>query len=335
MASDAPVSIASWKFYVHGHYLESDVNGLYKRIMELGDEESHSTVIHDSVIARTKMTVDEALDLEPQSLDAMDNFCLTALQWAVLRNNAHSTRTILSWNPKLELCDYDGRTALHRAAEFGLMDCAGMLLDAGANINSRDARGEIPLYLATTLPDTSMLALLLGKGNAAVIANRYGRTATHGSVFGRFPDDESALRRIVELLQTADASIEARDLDGMSPLVVAVQQSHVAMFRTLRSRGAVIDGLKPCAKQRTVFHIAAMFSTMDMIQTLSDERIAQIDPDVKDETGLTATDYLMGRVTLSQSELSEGQQQAANDEVEPFLALMTETRDEYYDALDL
>ncbi|KAI3391303.1 hypothetical protein diail_7610 [Diaporthe ilicicola] len=326
---NAPVSIASWKFYVHGHYLESNVNGLYRRIMELGDEESHSTLIHDSVIARTKITVEEALDLEPQSLDAMDNFGMTALQWAVLRNNTHATKTILAWNPKLELCDYDRRTALHRAAEFGLLDCVGMLLEAGANVNARDAWGDTPLHLATTLPDTQMLTLLLGDGNAAVMTNRYGRTALHGSVFGRFPDDEAVLHDMVGRLRNAGASIEARDIDGMTSLLVAVQQSHVAMFRTLRSHGAVIDGLEMCAKQRNVFHIAAMFSTVDMIHTLRDEHITATDPDAKDESGLTATDYFMGRATLAQSKLAEGQRQAASDEVGPFTALISESRMRY------
>lgn len=325
----APVSIASWKYYVHGHYLGSDINGLYRRIMELGDEESHSTVIHDSVIARTSLTVEEALDLEPQSVDAMDNFGLTPLQWAVLRNNLNATSAILAWNPKLELCDFDGRAALHRAAEFGLRDCASLLLAAGANVNAQDVWGDTPLHLATTLPDTKMLALLLDDGGAAILTNRYGRTAVHGSVFGRFPDDEAVLHQAIELLRTAGADISARDIDGMTPLVVAIQQSHLAMFHTLRSYGAELEGLKLCAKQRSVFHIAAMFSTTDMIQTLRDVHIMTIDPDLRDDSGRTATDYFMSRVTLAEAELSEGQRQAASEEVEPFTALINEARERY------
>lgn len=57
------LSTASWKYYVQGHYLDSDINGLYRRIMELGDQESHSTEIHDSVIARTSLTIEKALDI--------------------------------------------------------------------------------------------------------------------------------------------------------------------------------------------------------------------------------------------------------------------------------
>lgn len=297
--------------------------------MELGDEESHSTVIHDSVIARTSLTVEEALDLEPQSVDAMDNFGLTALQWAVLRNNIHATSTILAWNPDLELCDFDGRTALHRAAEFGLLDCASMLLAAGANVNIRDVWGDTPLHLATTLPDTKMLSLLLNDGGAAVLTNRYGRTAVHGSAFGRFPDDEAVLHQTIELLRAAGADISARDIDEMTPIIVAVQQSHVAMFRTLRSYGAELESLEMCAKQRSIFHIAAMFSTTDMIQTLRDVQIVTIDPDLRDDFGRTATDYFMNRVTLTEAELSEGQRQAESDEIEPFTTLIKEARIRY------
>jgi hypothetical protein len=64
---------------VHGHYLSPDINALYRKIIELGDEETNSTLIHDSVIARTSLTVEEAVDLEPQCIDTMDNFGLSSL----------------------------------------------------------------------------------------------------------------------------------------------------------------------------------------------------------------------------------------------------------------
>lgn len=44
-----------------------------------------------------------------------------------------------------------GRTALHVAAAMGRLDCINHLLNHGASINERDARGETPMSLARRL----------------------------------------------------------------------------------------------------------------------------------------------------------------------------------------
>lgn len=41
-----------------------------------------------------------------------------------------------------------GRTALHVAAAMGRLDCINHLLDYGASIHEKDARGETPMSIA-------------------------------------------------------------------------------------------------------------------------------------------------------------------------------------------
>ncbi|GKU06633.1 hypothetical protein FLAG1_09514 [Fusarium langsethiae] len=325
---NAPTSIASWKYFVHDHYLPPDINALYRRIMELGDEETNSTVIHDSVIARTSLTVEEAIDLEPQCIDTMDNFGLSPLQWAVLRNNIQGTEVLLSWNPNLELCDYDRRVALHRAAEFGLIECAQMLISKGAYVDASDAWGDTPLHLAISLHSTEMLDLLFCNG-AKILRNKYGRTPIHGSTFGSFPHDEVVIEQHIRSLQTAGADINALDYNGMNPLLVAVQQSHVCMFNTLQRHGANLEGKSAHANGRTLFHIAAMLSDSTMVRRLREARFSLIDPDQTDEVGLTAMEMLSRRLTLSAAELSEGQQPASADELSLFQSPINEARERY------
>lgn len=298
--------------------------------MELGDEATHSTVIHDSVIARTSLSVEKAIDLEPDSLDASDNFGLTPLQWAVLRNNVHGTGVLLSWHPNLELCDYDKRSALHRAAEFDLAEIAQMLVNAGANVDVMDAWGDTPLHLAITLSSHRMARLLLASG-ARILPNRYGRTPLHGSVFGRFPEDAAVLEETVSILLDAGADFDGVDAEGMTPIVVAIQRSQVAMFHVLRRRGAMLESLEPSAVNgKTIYHIAAMFSTHDMVQALRGAGITGIDPCQVDAAGLTALERISQRVSLPEAELSEGQVRASKEEYETFKALIEEARLRYY-----
>lgn len=44
-----------------------------------------------------------------------------------------------------------GRTPLHVVAAMGRMDCIGSLLECGASIRNRDAKGEIPITIARRL----------------------------------------------------------------------------------------------------------------------------------------------------------------------------------------
>ncbi|GKU21992.1 unnamed protein product [Fusarium langsethiae] len=325
---NTPTSIASWKYFVHGHHLPPDINALYRRVIELGDEETNSTVIHDSVIARTSLTVEEAINLKPECIDTMDNLGLSPLQWAVLRNNIHGIEVLLSWNPNLELCDYDKRVALHRAAEFGLIECAQMLISKGAYVDASDAWGDTPLHLAISLPSTEMLNLLLFNG-AKTLRNKYGRSPIHGSAFGSFPQDEAVIEQHMKALQIAGADINALDYSGMTPLLVAVQQSHIPMLNTLQRLGADIEEKSTNTNGRTLFHIAAMFSDSGMVHRLREARLSLIDPDETDEDGLTAMDMLSRRLTLSAAELTEGQQPATINEISLFQSFIDEVRERY------
>jgi ankyrin repeat protein len=308
--------------------LPPDINALYRRVIELGDEETNSTVIHDSLIARTSLTVEEAINLKPECIDTMDNLGLSPLQWAVLRNNVQGIEVLLSWNPNLELCDYDKRVALHRAAEFGLIECAQMLISKGAYVDASDAWGDTPLHLAISLPSTQMLNLLLSNG-AKILRNKYGRSPIHGSVFGSFPHDEAVIEQYMKALQIAGADINALDYSGMTPLLVAVQQSHIPMLNTLQRLGADIEEKSTNTNGRTLFHIAAMFSDSDMVRRLREARLSLIDPDETDEDGLTAMEMLSRRLTLSATELTEGQQPATINEISLFQSFIDEARERY------
>lgn len=75
---------------------------------------------------------------------------------------------ILRYNPKLEMRDREGKTAIFAAGDYRYRDkdgarveCVRLLVQAGANVNARDNDGNTPLH-ETFLTDVEEELLKLG-----------------------------------------------------------------------------------------------------------------------------------------------------------------------------
>ncbi len=105
------------------------------------------------------------------------------------------------------------RPALHWAAENGLIDIAGLLLEQGADADETDHFGNTALHLALAYPD--LIELLLENGADVNAKNALGNTPLHLAVKDR---------RAVETLLAAGADVNARNGLGKTPLNYAMRQ---------------------------------------------------------------------------------------------------------------
>ncbi|CAM5084633.1 unnamed protein product [Eretmochelys imbricata] len=85
-----------------------------------------------------------------QDVDMMDQNGMTPLMWAAYRTHSvDPTRLLLTFNVSINLGDkYHKNTALHWAVLAGNTTVISLLLEAGANVDAQNIKGESPLDLA-------------------------------------------------------------------------------------------------------------------------------------------------------------------------------------------
>jgi ankyrin repeat protein len=106
------------------------------------------------------------------------------------------------------------RTPLHWAARHGLVEIAGELLEAGADIDRPDILGRTPLHLAVRHP--SMVSFLVAEGATLNPRDHLSNTPLHAAIWVQSAET-------VEILLAAGANAGAQNTGGYTPLDLAIR----------------------------------------------------------------------------------------------------------------
>jgi len=171
--------------------------------------------------------------------------------------------------------DADGRTALHNAVYHGLHDTMRRLIAEGADVDAGDNRALRPLHYAVESPwALEAVPMLLQAGAYPNAANRRGQTPLFNLVSSNKHTQQEKDQLIALLLQaganvnaqdqsgatvlhdvawtcrplalaqtliTAGIDINARTINGDTPLHLALKSPHVMLAEELIEQGADVD----------------------------------------------------------------------------------------------
>ncbi|GMF34387.1 unnamed protein product [Phytophthora fragariaefolia] len=145
-----------------------------------------------------------------------------------------------------------GSTALHLAAQKGYSSCVLTLLDAGADINTCDELGDTPLLRALRNGHSCIVKVLLRHGAKCDYPQNLAetpRSEESASILGSFdPRRTSALHLTAffglisvvkeQAKSSSYFSLDAVDIDGATPLWLAVIMGHLDIVDYLANQGA-------------------------------------------------------------------------------------------------
>jgi ankyrin repeat protein len=171
--------------------------------------------------------VKAALKEDSQRVHAVNWEGRTALHIAAQRGSVETLALLLDAGAKVNTRDHYGFTPLHLAGSSGQDKAARRLLAAGADPNVKDRRGCTPVHLTMLWPE--IMAIIVERGGDVNAQDNQGQTVLHHLVV-------TANAEKVKTLLELGPNLNIRDKEGRTPLALAKPFKNVAEL--LREYGA-------------------------------------------------------------------------------------------------
>ena len=184
----------------------------------------------------------------------------TALYSAVLEKHADVVQVLIDAGADIETRDDEGRSPLLVASLSGELTTVTKLVKAGADVRARDTEGDTCLIFAAYHGHTDIVRYVVGLPE--VDLNHQGcssHTSLQLAVHGKHAD-------VVQVLIDAGADIEAKDDEGRSPLLVASCLGELTTVTKLVKAGADVHSTD--AERNTCLILAACFGHTDTVRYL-------------------------------------------------------------------
>jgi ankyrin repeat protein len=200
--------------------------------------------------------------VEQHDLNGADAYGRTPLVYTVLADAIDCAQLLLQAGALIEFPDSDGRTSLHWAAFQGTHKMLKFLLKYDGNAVTQDNEGRTPLHLSTGAESSKGTKLLLKAmpEEGVNIVDKDSMTAAHWCAF-------HGNHKHLELLVSAGANLTVADAEGKLP-VHWTSANTTAKTLTMIIEAApetlnVADG-----EGRTVLHLSVADGSTSNVQTL-------------------------------------------------------------------
>ncbi|KFZ20700.1 hypothetical protein V502_03054, partial [Pseudogymnoascus sp. VKM F-4520 (FW-2644)] len=170
-----------------------------------------------------------------QSAHLKDSSGRTPLSWAARNGNEAVAKLLLENGAEVDTKDAtSGRTPLSFAAEEGHEAVAKLLLEKGAEVDAKTEYGQTPLSWAARSGNEAVAKLLLGKGAEVNAKTKSGRVPLSWAA-------KNGHEAVAKLLLEKGAEVDAKDGSGWTPLSWAAGSGHEAVAKLLLGKGAEVD----------------------------------------------------------------------------------------------
>jgi len=197
--------------------------------------------------------------INPTTITARDglgnNMLHYAAEWGL--NNAISV--IIRSGIPVDTQNATGQTPLFMATKSNSASTLKIFIDNNANLNARDSQGNSPLHAAVRWNAVTSVTFLIASGIDIDVHSFNGNTPLHDSVILNSPEIEA-------LLISKGANIESKNIDGNTPLMEAVRGGHINSIDKLIASGA--DASARNTRGDTPLHIAVGLERIDIINQL-------------------------------------------------------------------
>ncbi len=136
---------------------------------------------------------------------------------------------------------------------------AGMLLDAGADVNASDRNGSTIVFIAVGSDKPALVEFLLKRGADANARTDRGQTPMMTAA--QMGDLE-----LLELITGFDSNLNATQNDGWTALTFAAEEGHLDVVRKLLALGIYVDG--KTLHGETALHRAAWRGHGEVVEVL-------------------------------------------------------------------
>ncbi|XP_074605773.1 transient receptor potential cation channel subfamily A member 1-like isoform X1 [Acropora palmata] len=193
-----------------------------------------------------------------------DSFGRTCLHVAADSGIVHTVDLILQIDGMdlINSVDKDRRTPLHYAASKGNPQIVKKLLCARADFNVQDEEEKLPFHLATESGNLECVKLLLEANHESLHSLEYRlRTPIYYAVFEGHVE-------IVRFLLDQGATVDQRDENHLTPLMIAARVNRYHVLVTLLDYGAKLGALSK--NRSTALDVAAHFGNSRIVRELLD-----------------------------------------------------------------
>jgi len=207
-------------------------------------------------IDRTEPEVAQALIAKKADLNAKNEFGVTPLTLAARESNARLVKMLLDAGAKVDSANPDGETALMMAISGGDVSIVQMLVNAGANVNTiEEFHRQTPLMYAAASNHNAaqMVKLLLSKGAdvkpralysdwpSQVTSEPRTQYRSVGGLNALLYAARSGCYECVEALIAAGADVNLPTPEGVTPLMIALDNEHNDIAKLLMDKGADLN----------------------------------------------------------------------------------------------